>query len=127
MTDDTKTGFARPPKAHQFKPGESGNPRGRPKMTRNLRTELSEMMKKKVLVRESGKQRRITRQEAMLLSLYDKAVHGDVKAATNIISMIIKLDPSAVTHIDPEAVSETDRAIVEDFIRRHSGDQKGEQ
>ena len=31
-----------------------------------LRTDLSEIMKKKVSVRESGKQRRIPRQEAML-------------------------------------------------------------
>jgi hypothetical protein len=60
MNDDSKSGYARPPKAHQFKPGESGNPRGRPKGARNLRTDLSEIMKKKVSVRESGKQRRIT-------------------------------------------------------------------
>ena len=55
MSEDD-TGYARPPKGHQFKPGQSGNPGGRPKGARNLRTDLTRMMKKHVLVRENGKQ-----------------------------------------------------------------------
>jgi hypothetical protein len=118
MNED-ETGYKRAPKDHQFKPGQSGNPRGRPKGARNLRTDLTRMMKKHVSVRENGKQRRITRQEAMLLSLYDKALHGDVKAAVNIINMIIKLEPSPTDQSRSELVSEADRAIIEDFLRRH--------
>jgi len=32
-----ETGYGKPPKAHQWKPGESGNPKGRPKGSRNKR------------------------------------------------------------------------------------------
>jgi hypothetical protein len=31
MTDDYEVGYKKPPKATQFKPGQSGNPAGRPK------------------------------------------------------------------------------------------------
>ena len=30
-----EVGYGKPPKAHRFKPGRSGNPRGRPKGSRN--------------------------------------------------------------------------------------------
>ena len=123
---DGDTGYKRPPKAHQFKAGQTGNPRGRPKGTRNLSTDLAEISSRRVSVRENGKERRISRQEAMLLSLYNKALHGDVKAATSIINMLIKLSPQ--DGAAPETcVSETDQLIVENFLRRHETTSKGVQ
>jgi hypothetical protein len=119
ITMDDDTGYKRPPKAHQFKPGKSGNPRGRPKGTRNLSTDLAEISSRRVPIRENGKERRTSRQEAVLLSLYNKALHGDVKAATSIINMLIKLSPQ--DEAAPEtSVSETDQLIVENFLRRHA-------
>jgi hypothetical protein len=29
--DDDEVGFGKPPKKHQWKPGQSGNPKGRPR------------------------------------------------------------------------------------------------
>jgi len=113
-------GFQQPPGGGRFKPGTSGNPSGRPKGSRNLRTDLTQMMKKKIAVRENGKARSISRQEAMLLRLYDKALHGDVKAATSIVNMIMKLDPAANSEsLVKEPISETDKAIIADFLRRN--------
>ncbi len=45
--DQTSTGgydvgYRKPPKHTRFKPGQSGNPRGRPKGTKNLKTDLIE-------------------------------------------------------------------------------------
>jgi hypothetical protein len=34
--DDPRVGYGRPPLATRFRPGQSGNPRGRPKGARNL-------------------------------------------------------------------------------------------
>jgi hypothetical protein len=69
MSNADKPGFKNPPKATRFKPGTSGNPRDRPKGTRNLGTDLTDILKRQVSVRENGKERRISRQAAMLLKL----------------------------------------------------------
>jgi len=119
MTEKPKTGYKQPPNDHQFKPGRSGNPRGRPKGSRNLRTDLAEMMTKPIAIRENGKVKRISRQEAMLLGLYEKAVHGDVKAAKNIMDMIVKLNLASSSDKAVEISDEIDKTIIADFLRRH--------
>jgi len=117
--DSEEKGYKRAPKAHQFKSGQSGNPRGRPKGTRNLSTDLAEISSRRVSIRENGKERRISRQEAILLSLYTKALHGDVRAAMSIINMLMKLQPQ--TGPEPETgISASDQSIVEGFLRRHA-------
>jgi hypothetical protein len=126
MNDDG-SGYSRPPKAHRFKAGQSGNPRGRPKGSRNLGTDLTHMLAKQVAVRENGKPRRISRQQAMLLSLFDKAVHGDVKAATSIVNMIMKLEPTAAVETQSDAISEIDKAIIDDYVRRATTNDEGAQ
>ena len=120
MTDDEDPRDKQPPESGRFKPGRSGNPSGRPKGSRNVRTEFNEVMNKKIPVRENGKARRITRQRAILLRIYDKGVQGDVRALTSIINMMIKLDPNAGSeNLVREAVSEMDEEIIADFLRRN--------
>ena len=41
---DAEVGYKKPPREHQFKPGQSGNPSGRPPGTRNRRTIAAEML-----------------------------------------------------------------------------------
>lgn len=69
LDDEYVTGYKKPPKHTQFKPGQSGNPQGRPKGTKNLATDLDEELSEKILVTEGGKQRETTKQRAMLKSL----------------------------------------------------------
>ena len=40
MADEYEVGYGKPPKDSQFKKGESGNKRGRPKGVKNLKTEV---------------------------------------------------------------------------------------
>ena len=86
VSDESNHGYKRPPKTGQFRPGQSGNPRGRPKGTRNLKTDLDKMLRKRIRIRENGETREISRQEAILLSLFNKAMQGgDVRAANTIV------------------------------------------
>jgi len=89
-------------------------------LSHNLKSDLTALMKKRVAIREDGELRQVSRQEAMLLSLFEKAVRGDVKASTQIFTMLIKLDIQDTTPSEPAAVTDKDRAIVEDFLRRNS-------
>ena len=69
-----QVGYGKPPKNSQFKPGQSGNPKGRPKGAKNLSTELLEELQEQVKVSEDGKQKTISKQRAMIKSLMAKSV-----------------------------------------------------
>ncbi len=118
--DDAEGGYGRPPKHTRFKPGRSGNAKGRPKGGRNLKTDLANMLQKRVAIREDGELRHVSRQEAMLLTLYAKAVQGDMRASSQLIAMLTKTEPREKAPSQPEVVTEKDRAIVEDYLRRNS-------
>ena len=49
---DYEVGYGRPPVATRFSKGQSGNPRGRPKVTKAFGAMLHEALNKKVQVRD---------------------------------------------------------------------------
>jgi uncharacterized protein DUF5681 len=80
LADEKPVGYGRPPKATRFKPGQSGNPKGRPKGSRNLSSELMELFLGKVAVSDGGRRRYVTRLTAVLLTQWQRAVKGDERA-----------------------------------------------
>lgn len=120
MTDDSEAAFRRPPTSGRFKKGKSGNPKGRPKGTRNLQTDLTSLMKKRVPIRQDGEQRFVSRQELMLLKLFEQAAKGDSRASTQIFNMLMKFEPKEPPNREIEAITESDRQVVADFLRRNS-------
>ena len=111
-------GYAKPPTQTQFKPGESGNPKGRPKGIRNLNTDLEEELSLKILVTEGGTQKETTKQRAMLKSLFAKALNGDVRAAGVLINLILGLEQARIADKEPEILGEDDLAILETYKAR---------
>ena len=73
-------GYGHPPVSGQFRKGQSGNPRGRP---RNRRKEIpyDHVLGQMVTIREDGRERRVTAAEAFLLQLTRKGLQGDSAAA----------------------------------------------
>ena len=63
---DERIGYRRPPLRTRFRPGQSGNPRGRPGGARNLSTVIAAALGEKVAVTENGRRRRITKLEAAI-------------------------------------------------------------
>ena len=119
MSEDD-SGYKKPPEAGKFKPGQSGNPKGRPKGTRNLKTDLAAISQRAISVRENGKTRRMSQQKAMLLSAYSKAIQGDQKAASNLINLTLRILESAEPSQTSNEVSDADALIVENFLRRRA-------
>jgi len=117
--DDDEIGFKRPPKGTRFKPGRSGNPNGRPRGRKNLTTDLAALMTKRIPIRKDGELRHVTGQEALLLRLFEKAVGGDLKASAQIFAMVMKTDNQDLAEPAPQAVTDKDREIIKDFLRRN--------
>jgi Family of unknown function (DUF5681) len=77
---DHEGGYGKPPKRTQFRKGRSGNPKGRPRGSRNASTLLDETLKERVIVSENGRRRKVTKLEAILKQLVNKAAQGDHRA-----------------------------------------------
>jgi hypothetical protein len=70
-----------PPKAHQFKPKQSGNPNGRPKGSKKIgREALHAALSREQPVREGGMEAVLTLDEIGCLQMAKKAANGDVSA-----------------------------------------------
>jgi hypothetical protein len=85
-------GYRHPPKAHQFKPGQSGNPKGRRKGTKNAATLVREILTRKIRIRDQGKIRDVPTIEAMLLKFAERALNGDPKAAAFLLNWFVEVE-----------------------------------
>lgn len=86
---DKKTGYKNPPKHSQFKKGESGNKKGRPKNKRmNTFDYFERILRKKVTVKENGSTRTMETWEAILELQVAKALKGDSKSEDRFFKML---------------------------------------
>lgn len=90
--DDYEIGFGKPPKSGQFKKGQSGNPKGRPKGTKNTLSLIEQILNEKVSIREGGMQKEVTKTEAMVMRMAQKAMDGDIKAMERLLMYAEKID-----------------------------------
>lgn len=119
MPDDHEVGYRKPPLHTRFKKGQSGNPSGRPKDAKNLKTDLEEEMQEKIIVREGATRKEVSKQRAMIKALAAEAVQGDTRAATLLANLILKLlDTGAPTVTDNDELNADDLAILETYERR---------
>lgn len=119
MASEYEIGYGRPPRANQFLRGQSGNPNGRPKGSRNLSTIFREVMEQKIQITENGKTRFVTKQEAMLLQLVNRAVAGDSKATKEAIQLLRLMDTESGQEDSPEGPdAEKDQLIMQRLYRR---------
>ena len=105
-------GYGKPPRAHQFKPGQSPHPEGRPKGSKNEATIIREILGQKIKIREGGKIRRITVLEAMFRRFAEKSLAGDIRSATFILNRF----NSVVLAVNSGGLDHDDQALLQEFL-----------
>jgi Family of unknown function (DUF5681) len=99
-----KVGKGRPPVASRWKPGQSGNPRGRPRGSKNLGTILSEALNEKIMVQEKGRSRSMPAREVIGKRIVHAAMKGDLKS----INLLIAHDSKTQVGIAGQAPAPAD-------------------
>lgn len=77
---DYAVGYRKPPRHRRFKPGQSGNPNGRPKGAKSLNTIARAVFGETVVVRTPAGERRMNAIELGLSKLRELAAKGDIRA-----------------------------------------------
>lgn len=78
-SEKAEIGFRKPPKSYSWRKGQSGNPNGRKKGSKNKRTIIIRLMEGR-LGRKIPDPRKLTAQEALLWKAIQKGLAGDAKA-----------------------------------------------
>lgn len=80
--DDDETGYKKPPKAHQFVKGKSGNPKGRPRVRKvSFLKTTEQLLQERVVIKKNGKIQYMTKAEIINRQIIDAAAKGDLRAA----------------------------------------------
>jgi hypothetical protein len=89
---DYEVGYGKPPRHTRFKPGRSGNPRGRPSGSKNLSTLLNEALNEPVIVAENGGQRKISKRRAIIKQLVNQSAKADLRATKILLDIIQEIE-----------------------------------
>src|SRR3954471_5017467 len=80
-------GYKHPPVHSQFQPGTSGNPSGRAKGSKNLKTLFRKILSEEVSLREGAVLRKVTKAEAILRGLIVGAMKGDSRSVVTLFRL----------------------------------------
>jgi Family of unknown function (DUF5681) len=115
---DYDVGYAKPPAAHQFKPGQSGNRRGRPPGRINIATALRDAVQQKRPVTIGGKAREMSTLDVILRKQIEKAVTGDTKAFNAVMELPEGYAPDFLATATQKSVSQEDKELLADYAAR---------
>ena len=109
----------RQPNSGSMKPGETRNPNGRPKGAKGTRAIVRKVLGANTPIREKGRQRMVSRWEAVLLRELQLASEGEWRARKTIIELgrwaLPEDEPGRAAASSPGEVSAVDQAIIDWF------------
>jgi Family of unknown function (DUF5681) len=118
-------GYGAPPEATRFKKGVSGNPKGRPKGSLNIATVFTKTLRERVVINEHGQRKTVTKLEAALKQLVNKAASGDLRALAQLV--VLAQDAEAKQNMQgaqtPD-LSDLDEGVMEGILQRFGKEDK---
>lgn len=119
MSDNEKPGYGKPPKGSQFTKGKSGNPKGRPRGSKNFATTLNKELNVRVPITENGTRKTVSKQEAIAKQLVNKSAGGDARSMSMVLGEIRQLDEKAEnTATDNVFTGEAADWVFQSLVRR---------
>ena len=119
-TAEEAVGNRRPPVATRFRPGQSGNPRGRPKTSSRLRALVMRELAEEIEAKENGEPVRITKLEAAVKQIVNRAASGDQRAAQFVFSLLADDAEKPAPPPSQEKISRGDALVMAEIVRRLS-------
>ena len=121
-------GFSKPPEESQFRKGVSGNPKGRPKGRPNLATVIERTLQEKVVINENGVRKTVTKLEAAIKQLMNKAASGDLRALQLLAGLVRSAEerPDQAPAADSE-LAEVDQKVIFGLLKRLKNTEKGDE
>jgi len=121
-----RVGPGRPPREYQFKPGQSGNPKGArrkaPSLVPDLKAVLERALSKKVTLRQGEREQTVTLLTAGIEQLVAQFAKGDRHARRDLLDLAQKLGIDLKARVeralDTDFAAE-DEALLADYLKRH--------
>jgi hypothetical protein len=111
-------GFCKPPKHGQFRKGVSGNPKRRLKGTHNLSTVLERTLQEKVVINENGIRKIVTKLEAAIKQLVNKAASDDLPAMRHLSALASSAEIQAEAAQKESSMAEADQRIMNRLLAK---------
>jgi hypothetical protein len=73
-------GYGKPPQSTRFKPGQSGNPKGCARKSTTFDDDIEKELSTPIVVRENGKEKRMTKRQAIAKQHVNRAINGDIRS-----------------------------------------------
>ena len=106
--------------------GHSANPRGRPPRSLNMLTLFNEKRDEKIAIKVDGKVVKMTRMEAWVTNLWNKAIELDAKASATILAIMRASGQINASAGEEQALDENSAGVLQSLIERIN-QQKGSQ
>jgi len=120
--ENGRVGYGRPPVNTQFKKGQSGNPKGRPRGSFNVSTLFMKTLREKVVINENGQRKKVTKLEAALKQLVNKAASGDLRAINQLAELARESEAKQnVPGGEQPEIGELDQEVIQGILQRFQG------
>lgn len=110
---DYEVGYGKPPKHTRFQPGRSGNPKGRPKRTKDAETLIERELERPIRIKEGGASRTLTMREAFIKSLVTAAIKGEKDARKLVFTFVMNQQD-----VEGLTVDAADQQALDAFLAR---------
>ena len=118
-TGDYEVGYGKPPVQTRFQPGQSGNPRGRPKRVPTLPELVQREAKRRIVILEDGEHRKVTKIDALAKRLFQEALKGNARSTQQVIQLLaISAATKEAASESRQAQNETDQALLKGLFER---------